>query len=62
MRAREPDVTGTATSGDGVRIAYETFGTGDPTLVLLPVGADHPFAPVEGPGPLPQPPSPRDRL
>ena len=36
MRAREPDVTGTATSGDGVRIAYETFGTGDPTIVMLP--------------------------
>ena len=25
-----------ATSPDGVRIAYEVFGTGDPTLVLLP--------------------------
>jgi pimeloyl-ACP methyl ester carboxylesterase len=36
MRAREPDVTGTATSGDGVKIAYETFGTGDPTIVMLP--------------------------
>jgi pimeloyl-ACP methyl ester carboxylesterase len=36
MRAREPDITGTATSSDGVRIVYETFGSGDPTLVLLP--------------------------
>ena len=36
MRAREPDVTGTATSSDGVRIVYETFGSGDPTLVLMP--------------------------
>ena len=36
MRAREPDVAATVTSGDGVRIAYETFGSGDPTLVLLP--------------------------
>jgi pimeloyl-ACP methyl ester carboxylesterase len=36
MRAREPDVTGTATSTDGVRIVYETFGSGDPTLVLMP--------------------------
>jgi pimeloyl-ACP methyl ester carboxylesterase len=36
MRAREPDVTGTATSSDGVRIVYETFGTGDPTIVMMP--------------------------
>ena len=36
MRAREPDVTGTAIADDGVRIAYESFGSGDPTLVLLP--------------------------
>jgi pimeloyl-ACP methyl ester carboxylesterase len=36
MRAREPDVTGTATSADGVKLVYETFGTGDPTLVMLP--------------------------
>ena len=36
MRAREPDVTGTATSSDGVNLAYETFGTGDPTIVLIP--------------------------
>ena len=36
-RPREPDVTGTASpSSDGVRIAYEVFGTGDPTIVLLP--------------------------
>ncbi len=36
MRAREPDVAGTAIADDGVRIAYESFGSGDPTLVLLP--------------------------
>ena len=36
MRAREPDTTGTATSSDGVKIVYETFGTGDPTIVMLP--------------------------
>jgi pimeloyl-ACP methyl ester carboxylesterase len=36
MRAREPDATGTATSADGVRIVYESFGSGDPTIVLMP--------------------------
>src|SRR5829696_2674558 len=36
MRAREPDVAGTAVAGDGVRIAYETFGSVDPAVVLLP--------------------------
>ena len=36
MRAREPDITGVAASPDGVRIAYEVFGRGDPTIVLLP--------------------------
>jgi pimeloyl-ACP methyl ester carboxylesterase len=36
MRAREPDVAGIATSDDGVQIAYETFGCGDPTIVFLP--------------------------
>ena len=36
MRAREPDSTGTATSSDGVKIVYETFGTGDPTIMMLP--------------------------
>lgn len=36
MRAREPDVAATVVSADGVRIAYETFGHGNPTLVLLP--------------------------
>jgi len=36
MRAVEPDLSGIATSPDGVRIAYEVVGTGDPTIVLLP--------------------------
>ena len=35
-RARLPDETGFAAGSDGVRIAYEVFGVGDPTLVLLP--------------------------
>lgn len=36
MRAVEPAVTGVATSSDGVRISYEMFGSGDPTIVFLP--------------------------
>ena len=36
MRAVEPAETGVATSPDGVRIAYEVFGAGDPAIVFLP--------------------------
>jgi pimeloyl-ACP methyl ester carboxylesterase len=36
MRAVEPAETGVATSPDGVRIAYEVFGAGEPTIVFLP--------------------------
>jgi pimeloyl-ACP methyl ester carboxylesterase/UDP:flavonoid glycosyltransferase YjiC (YdhE family) len=35
MRAREPDESGYAVN-DGVRIYYEVFGTGSPTILLLP--------------------------
>jgi pimeloyl-ACP methyl ester carboxylesterase len=35
-RARLPDETGRATRPDGVGIAYEVFGSGEPTVVLLP--------------------------
>jgi pimeloyl-ACP methyl ester carboxylesterase len=35
-RARLPDESGYATAADGVRIAYDVYGTGEPTLVLLP--------------------------
>jgi pimeloyl-ACP methyl ester carboxylesterase len=35
-RARMPDETGLVAGPDEVRVAYETFGTGDPTLVFLP--------------------------
>ena len=34
MRAREPDERGTV-ERDGVRVAYEVFGSGQPTLLLL---------------------------
>ncbi len=36
MRAVEPTEAAFATSPDGVRIAYEVFGAGDPTIVFLP--------------------------
>ena len=35
-RARLPDASGFASGPGGVRIAYESFGSGDPTLVFLP--------------------------
>ena len=34
--ARRPDASGFATSADGVRLAYDIFGSGERTLVLLP--------------------------
>ena len=36
MRAVEPAETGIAESSDGVRIAYEVVGVGEPTIVFLP--------------------------
>ncbi len=36
MRAVAPAEAARATSSDGVRIAYEVFGAGDPTIVFLP--------------------------
>jgi len=35
-RARLPNRSGVATAGDGVHIAWDEFGAGDPTIVLLP--------------------------
>src|SRR5580704_16778741 len=35
MRAREPDEVGTV-DRSGVRLAYEVFGAGSPTILLLP--------------------------
>ena len=34
MRAREPDYEGTV-ERDGVRVGYDVYGTGEPTIVLL---------------------------
>ena len=36
MRAVEPTETGVAARPDGVRIAYEVFGAGEPTILFLP--------------------------
>ncbi|HYH92116.1 MAG TPA: alpha/beta hydrolase [Candidatus Saccharimonadales bacterium] len=36
MRAVEPAETGMAVSPDGVHLAYEVVGAGDPTIVFLP--------------------------
>ncbi len=35
-RARLPDETGIAVGPDGVRVAYEAFGSGEPAIVFLP--------------------------
>jgi pimeloyl-ACP methyl ester carboxylesterase/UDP:flavonoid glycosyltransferase YjiC (YdhE family) len=35
-RAREPDESGYATAADGLRLYWERFGDGGPTIVLLP--------------------------
>ncbi|MEP6696331.1 MAG: alpha/beta fold hydrolase [Pseudonocardiales bacterium] len=38
MRAREPDIEGYVES-DGVKIGYEVFGAGEPTILLMPTWA-----------------------
>ena len=50
MRAVEPVQSGVVAAPDGVRIAYEVFGAGNPDARIPPFDADRPFAPVEGPG------------
>jgi pimeloyl-ACP methyl ester carboxylesterase len=35
-RARLPDASGFAVSSDGVRLAYDVYGTGEPTIAFLP--------------------------
>ena len=35
-RARQPDHSGFATAHDGVRLAYDRYGHGEPTLLFLP--------------------------
>jgi pimeloyl-ACP methyl ester carboxylesterase len=35
-RARLPDRSGVASADDGVRLAFDVYGSGSPTIVLLP--------------------------
>ena len=51
MRARYPDTEGYV-ERDGVRIFYEVFGEGEPTVLLLPSWSDHPLTLLEGAGTL----------
>ena len=54
MRAREPDEMGFV-ERDGVKVPYEVFGTGEPTIVLLASVGDRACPAVEGAGALPGP-------
>ena len=60
-RARYPDEEGYV-ERDGVRIFYEVYGAGEPTVLLLPDLVDHPLAPLEGADPLSRAPLPGRHL
>ena len=49
--ARYPDSEGFV-ERDGVRIFYELYGEGEPTILFLPRLVDRPLADLEGPDPL----------
>ena len=57
-RARYPDSSG-YTERDGVRLYYEVYGSGEPTVFLLADVVDHPFTALEDADPLPGPALPR---
>ena len=57
-RAREPDIVGLV-AHDGVRIAYESFGEGEHTILLPAELADRQPAAVEAAGAVSRPPLPR---
>ena len=60
-RARYPDETGYV-ERDGVRVFYEVYGTGEPTVLPhADVGA-RPLAPLEDADPLSRAPLPRGDL
>jgi hypothetical protein len=61
-RARLPDSNGYATAGDGIRLYYEVFGSGEKTIVMLPCETDLSFPAVEATGPLSRAALPRNRL
>ena len=60
MRARIADAEGFVEHG-GVKIHYEVYGEGGPTILLHADVDDHPQAVLEGADPLPGPPPPRGR-
>ena len=60
-RARYPDAHGHV-ERDGVRIAYEVYGSDGPAVLLLPDVVDRALADVEGADPLSRPPLPRRDL
>ena len=55
MRARQPD-RADVVERNGVKVAYEVFGAGEPALLLIPAVADQPRPVVEGARPVPVPP------
>ena len=61
MRARYPDVEGVV-DRDGLRIGYEVFGDGEPTIAPPPHLDDHPFPILENAGALPLPSLPGGHL
>ncbi len=58
MRACQP-VSDGYVERDGVKIHYEVFGAGEPTVLLLPTWSIIPLAALEDAGPLPCPALPR---
>ena len=60
MRAREPDKAGYV-ERDGVKVAYESFGDGDTTVVFVPVDTIVDSRAWKGQVPVPVPALPRGR-
>ena len=54
MRARYPDAEGFV-ERDGVKVAYEVFGAGEPALVFAPTDPISALPGLEGPGAVPGP-------
>ena len=61
MRAREPDIEGYV-ERRGVKVGYEVFGDGDPTILLLPSWAIVHSRVLEGAGRVPREALPRHHL
>ena len=59
-RARYPDDEGYV-ERDGVRVFYEVYGEGEPTVMFVPTVGDRPLATLEDADPVPRAPLPRAR-